>query len=163
MLLCLVLTGCSSMSDEEEAVERVKVGDHVPAFTVSMTDGSSQWTFNSNQLKGETVIVFFNTTCGDCKRDLPLLEQYYQKHQEEEGFQMIAISREEEDASIAKFWKENNLTIPYSAQKDRRVYNLFATSIIPRIYFCTKEGIVTRIDVEIWNIMRSHRFFIFWF
>ena len=81
MMLCLVLTGCSSMSDEEETVERVKVGDHVPAFTVSMTDGSSQWTFNSNQLKGETVIVFFNTTCGDCKRDLPLLEQYYQQHQ----------------------------------------------------------------------------------
>ena len=52
MLLCLVLTGCSSMSDEEEAVERVKVGDHVPAFTVSMTDGSSQWTFNSKPRGG---------------------------------------------------------------------------------------------------------------
>ena len=150
-LLCLVLTGCS-MSDEEETVERVTVGDRVPAFTVSVTDGSSQWTFDSNKLQGETVIVFFNTTCGDCRRDLPLLETYYQQHKDEPGFQMIAISREEEDASIAKFWKENNLTIPYSAQKDRRVYSLFATSIIPRIYFCTKEGIVTRIDVEKFKI-----------
>ena len=150
-LLCLVLTGCSSMSDEEDTVERVKVGDRLPSFTVDVSDGSSYGSvFSSDKLTGETVIVFFNTSCKDCQRDLPLLNQYYLQYQHD-GFQMIAISREEGNASIAKFWKENNLTIPYSAQEDRKIYNLFATSIIPRIYFCTKEGIVTRIDVEKFN------------
>ena len=59
----------------------------------------------------------------------------------------MAISREEDEASVAAFWADNGLQMPYSAQTDRSIYNLFATSIIPRIYFCS-DGIVTRIDVE---------------
>ena len=61
---------------------------------------------------------------------------------------MVAISREEGAESVAAYWKEHALEIPWSAQTDRSVYSLFASSVIPRIYFCTAEGIVTRILIE---------------
>jgi hypothetical protein len=32
--------------------------------------------------------------------------------------------------------------MPYSPQRGRDVYNLFARSIIPRIYVCSKDGVV---------------------
>ncbi len=148
MLLCLVITGCSSFSEEEEVVERIKVGDHVPSFTVQVKDGMQQRTFSSDQLTGETVIVLFNTSCSDCKRELPVMNRYYLQHKDDPGFQMVAISREEGEESIAAFWKEQGLEIPYSAQEDRHIYSLFATSIIPRVYFCNSEGIVTRVFIE---------------
>ena len=151
-----LFAGCSSVVDEDDAVERVHVGDRVPLFTVTMTypettnpqqdQTTSQW--STMQLTGETVIVFFNTSCSDCQRDLPLLNEYYLKHKDDEGFQMVAISREEDVESVATYWETNHLQIPYSAQSDRRIYNLFATSIIPRIYFVSAKGVVTRIDVE---------------
>lgn len=155
MLLCLTTVGCSSVVDEDDGehtssdvVERIHVGDRVPLFSLTVTDGQQERTFTTAQLTGETVIVFFNTSCADCQRDLPLLNTYYLQHKDDKGFRMVAISREEDEASVAAFWQANHLQIPYFAQTDRRIYNLFATSIIPRIYFVSAEGIVTRIDVE---------------
>lgn len=147
MLLCLLLTGCSSIEDDETK-ERVVVGDRVPLFSVEMVKDGERSTFSTAQLTGETVIVFFNTTCPDCQRDLPKLNQYYLKHKADEGFQMVAISREEGEEDVAAYWKDKGLQIPYFAQNDRRIYELFASSIIPRVYFVSAKGIVTRIFIE---------------
>lgn len=148
MLLCLLMTGCSSIEDDNEVTERVNVGDRVPLFTVDVVNDGVHSTFSTAQLTGETVIVFFNTTCPDCQRDLPKLNQYYLKHKADEGFQMVAISREEGEEDVAAYWKDKGLQIPYSAQNDRRIYELFASSIIPRIYFVSAQGIVTRVFIE---------------
>lgn len=147
LLLCLLLTGCSSIEDDETK-ERVAVGDRVPLFSVEMVKDGERSTFSTSHLTGETVIVFFNTTCPDCQRDLPKLNQYYLKHKADEGFQMVAISREEGEEDVADYWKDNGLQIPYFAQNDRRIYELFASSIIPRVYFVSAKGIVTRIFIE---------------
>ena len=72
LLLCLVVMGCSSIhDDEEDVIEHIVVGDHVPSFSVSVVDNGSPATFSTSHLTGETVIVFFSTLCGDCKRELP--------------------------------------------------------------------------------------------
>ena len=147
-LLCLLLTGCGSINEGNNVTERVNVGDRVPSFSVEMVKDGERIMFSTSHLTGETVIVFFNTTCPDCQRDLPKLNQYYLKHKSDEGFQMVAISREEGEDTVATYWKDNGLQIPYSAQNDRRIYELFASSIIPRIYFVSAQGIVTRVFIE---------------
>jgi peroxiredoxin len=149
MLLCLTWVGCSSVVDDDtQVVERVHVGDRVPSFSVTMTDGGEERTFSTSQLTGETVIVFFNTWCPDCQRELPRLNQYYLQHKDDKGFQMVAISRGEGKDVVARFWSEHELVIPYAAQEDTSIYELFASGIIPRVYFVSAQGIVTRIDVE---------------
>ena len=150
ILLILTAVGCSSVVDDEDDVkEYVKIGDRLPLFSVDVVDGDGKTaTFSTAALTGETVIVLFHTSCGDCQRELPRLNEYYLQHRSEPGFQMIAISREEGAESIAAYWQAQNLSIPYSAQTDRRIYNLFASSVIPRVYFCSAEGIVTKICVE---------------
>lgn len=148
ILLGLLMMGCSSIEDDNEVTERVNVGDRVPSFSVDVVTDGIISTFSTAQLTGETVIVFFNTTCPDCQRDLPKLNQYYLKHKNDKGFQMVAISRAEGEDTVAAYWKDNGLQIPYSAQSDRRIYELFASSIIPRIYFVSAKGIVTRVFIE---------------
>ena len=148
MLLCLLMTGCSSIEDDNEVTERVNVGDRVPLFTVDVVNDGVHSTFSTAQLTGETVVVFFNTTCPDCQRDLPKLNQYYLKHKADEGFQMVAISRAEGEEDVAAYWKDKGLQIPYSAQNDRRIYELSTASIFPRIYFVSAQGVVTRIFIE---------------
>lgn len=147
----MLLVSCSMSDDSADArvEEYVKVGDHVPSFTVETveSDGTTS-TFSTNSLTGETVIVLFHTACGDCQRELPRLNSYYLRHCDEPGFQMVAISREEDAESVSAFWHERGLSIPYSAQPDRRIYSLFASAVIPRVYFCTTEGIVTKVFIE---------------
>ena len=148
MLACLLLWGCSSIHEDDEVVERIAVGDRVPVFSVGVVANGQSTTFSTNRLYGETVIVFFSTQCKDCQRELPELNDYYLKHKDDEGFQMVAISRAEEEATVARFWADHHLQIPYSAQTDRHVYELFASSIIPRVYFVSEQGIVTKILIE---------------
>ncbi len=129
-------TGCTK---EDKLVEDiVRVGDKLPAFTVVMEDGSS---FNSANLGGKPlVLTFFTTTCTDCQRTLPIIQQAYESFSD---VNFISISRAEEKGTIRNYWTTNGLTLPFSAQKDRKVYNLFATSRIPRIYIVTSDGIVS--------------------
>ena len=150
LMTTVTLVACS-MSDDEggEVGEYVKVGDRLPLFSVEtvQADGTTA-KFSTTQLTGETVIVLFHTGCQDCQRELPRMNDYYLQHCGDKGFQMVAISREEGAESVAAYWKEQGLSIPYSAQTDRRIYNLFASSIIPRTYFCSADGTVTQILVE---------------
>ncbi len=151
ILLLSLAVGCSSVVDDEEneVKEYVKVGDRVPAFSVeAVCDDGTTATFSTAALTGETVIVLFHTSCGDCQRALPRLNDYFLQNRSKPGFQMVAISREESAESIATFWKAQGLSIPYSPQADRRIYNLFASSIIPRVYFCSSEGIVSKVCIE---------------
>ena len=157
----LLLVGCVTDEHHDEAdadaTSIVRVGDQygmiyemdqLPDFSVEVIDGSSRTLFNSGNLEGMTVIVFFHTGCVDCQRELPELNSYYLRHQKEPGFRMVAIAREESEESIAAFWQQNNLSIPYSPQTDRRIYNLFATQYIPRVYICSAQGIVLWMGVE---------------
>ena len=48
-------------------------------------------------------------------------------------------------SEIETYWRDNHLTLPYSAQTDRRVYSLFASSGVPRIYTVDSRLTVTAV------------------
>ncbi len=149
--MALLALSCNAVNDGDDTnvKEYVKVGDRVPVFSVDVVDSEGRTSvFSTARLTGETVIVLFNTSRGDCRRELPQLNAYYLAHRHDKGFQMVAIAREESAESIAAYWQAQGFEIPYSPQPDRRIYNLFASSIIPRVYYCTADGIVTRILIE---------------
>jgi len=145
-----LLAGCvvDEPDNDSSDTDLVGVGDRLPSFSVEVIDGDVSYTFSSDALSGPTVIIFFNTGCSDCQRELPVLNDYYLQHRSEPGFQMVAIAREETEESIQAFWDAHRLSIPYSPQSDRRVYNLFATITIPRVYFCTNSGLITWVGIE---------------
>jgi len=149
LTLCMFV-GCVVDEPGESSADTdlVGVGDRLPSFSVEVVDSTVRYTFSSGALTGSTVIVFFNTSCSDCQRELPVLNDYYLRHRSDPGFQMVAIAREETEESIQAFWQSHGLSIPYSPQSDRRVYLLFATATIPRVYFCTKLGEITWVGIE---------------
>lgn len=135
-----MLTSCLGNPDDTVVSENdvVKVGQQVPSFVVSISDGT---TFNSSQIGSKPVcIVFFNTSCSDCRKELPIVQQIYEEFSE--SIQFVCISRAEDRKSIQAFWTQNKLTLPYSAQTDRKIYNLFALSSIPRLYIIDTLGTI---------------------
>lgn len=142
-LVMVTFTGC--VNEREEPVWSLQVGDRLPEFEITLNNGDMVTT---ESLRGsESVIVFFNTFCVDCRRELPELQKLYDECiLQNRPIRFICISREEGAASVAKFWEENNLTMPYSAQTDRRVYNLFASSGIPRLYEADKDLVIIKVN-----------------
>lgn len=120
--------------------EGVSVGDPLPPFEVTLASGSVE---GSASLRGRVaVIIFFSTTCGDCRRELPELEGVWRHFEDDPEVAFLAISREETPGRVEAFWEELHLSIPFSAQPDRRVYNLFATVGVPRVYIADRSSTV---------------------
>ena len=142
-MLALMACGCVHDDDYRDA-DIVKVGQMLPDFTVAMNDGS---VVTGEMLReGIAVVVFFDTSCSDCQQLLPQLQMLYDDYSEKAYF--VLISRAEGEATISSFWALHNLTMPYSAQSDRGVYNLFARSLVPRVYISDAEGVVRYIFAD---------------
>lgn len=149
-LVCLLIMSCIGEDHDED--KGISVGDFLPHFMVkAMICDNADWRFceetveiTSDDFLGKMgVIVFFNTSCEDCQRELPSVQKWYDSIKGDEGYEVICISREEHEESIHDYWKKNDLTLPYSAQTDRTIYNLFAQTGIPRVYIINKEGVIT--------------------
>lgn len=134
---CLFLSSCIQEKDEPLTGANLKIGDKIPHFTVKMNDGS---TISEGNLHGcVSLIVFFHTSCKDCQQVLPILQRFYEAYPQ---YPMVCISRAENEVAVAAYWKEQGFTLPYSAQEDRTVYELFAQTGVPRIYIVDEEGII---------------------
>ena len=143
-LLISALLMVSCIKDDVRGAD-LKVGDSLPDFEVVMSDGT---TVSDDSLKGSvSVIVFFSTICPDCQQVLPIIQEIYDKYAQK-GVRFALISRNEGSEEIESYWAEHSFNMPYSAQKDRKVYNKFASSRIPRVYICDKDGIIRYIFTD---------------
>ena len=139
MLISCTLQGCVNENEPEGVA--LTVGDSLPEFSVIMTDGT---VVSKASLKGKRgVLVFFNTDCSDCRKELPIVQQLWDKYKNNPDVVIALIAREETAEHIAAYWEANGFTMPYSPQEDREVYSLFAPSVIPRIYITDTKGIIT--------------------
>lgn len=120
----------SCVNDDPSQAWSLKAGDRLPYFKIAMSDGQTLSTDDLSETL--SVITFFDTSCIDCQRELTEIEQAYLNIGNRVRF--IAISRAEEAASIAEYWQSEGITMPYSAQANRTVYDSFASEGIPRIY-----------------------------
>lgn len=128
----------SCIKDDPDPEFELKVGERIPEFTVTMSDGT---TMTSDLLsEGPAIIMFFNTGCPDCKNTLPSVQKIYGEYKDKVSFALI--SREQSEEEIKDYWQEMGYTLPFSAQTDRKIYNLFATSRVPRVYICNDGKIV---------------------
>ena len=141
LLAALCLSGCI----KENVGADLKVGDRLPDFAVTMNDGT---VVSDDSLMGNvSCVMFFHTTCPDCQATLPVVQSIYDEYQQK-GVLFALISRGQATDDIDIFWEEKGLNMPYSAQENRYVYNKFASTRIPRVYICDKDGIIRYIFTD---------------
>ncbi len=132
-----------------ESTDVVRVGDKVPAFTVRSADGT---VYEGGASRGRVrVLVFFNTSCGDCRAFLPVVEAFHRQRLQEAGVartELLCIARAQDAVSVADYWASQGFHMPYAPQEDRKVYALFARSGIPRVYIVSPHGRISAIYRE---------------
>lgn len=139
MIAALVFFSCIK---ERPTGADLGVGDMIPDFEVTMNDGS---VITGQDLRqSPSCIVFFHTSCPDCQKVLPVIQELYDKYAHE-GLAFALISREDGEAEISAYWAQRGFSMPYSAQEGREIYSLFARTGVPRIYICEKGGLIKAI------------------
>lgn len=146
VLVLSFLASCIKDNVPDSGEDKVKTGDVLPDFAVEMNDGN---VISTEDVKGKvSVITFFHTLCPDCQAELPVLQNVYEEYSDDDRVMIFAISREENDVDVSEYWDENDITIPYSAQEDRTVYEMFSTFGIPKIYISDREMVVRYIHSD---------------
>lgn len=150
LITALAFNACIN-DDIPQRAEKVNVGDVLPDFSAQMSDGTM--VTGESLRQAVAVVVFFHTSCPDCRQLLPQIQTLYDEYSSK-GVAFALISREEDSTTISTFWEEHDLTMPYSPQSDRAIYNLFANSLIPRVYVSDKKGVVQSVFTD--NPVPSH-------
>lgn len=141
MIFCVMTAFSSCVKEDNEPNTGLGIGDKVPRFSVTLDTGE---TVSDVSLAGKVAVIeFFNTTCPDCRASFPTLQDLYVSFNDNPEVAILAIAREESADDIKDYWGKNGLTIPFSPQTDRNVYNLFASTGIPRIFIISPGGVIT--------------------
>ena len=138
---CPLLPSCIRSEEVESPQEYVRVGDALPHFSVTLMD--STLVSNATWAGRSLVLILFSIECPDCQRELPQVERFYQMVREREDVFTLGISRGGGHDAVTGYWAQSGLTFPCSPQEDRRIYNLFASSVVPRVYVVSPQGRVT--------------------
>jgi len=124
---------------EEPGGSRLKTGVTMPVFNIILNDGTE---IDSSDLRGKpSVIIFFETGCIDCQRELPHMQQAYDVLcAGGDNVNFFCVARTQTVAEVDEYWTSTGMTIPVSAPGSRSIYNKFAIDGIPRTYIFDSSG-----------------------
>lgn len=128
-----------------------------PTFTLKTIDGKD---ISLESLKGKVVIVdFWATWCPPCRREMPVLEQYY-KSNKYKNIAMIAVStdRAETIANVPEFIRTNGITFTV-AYGDPEVQKAYAVQSIPSLFIIDKNGNIRYLHIgfdeeNLWVVLK---------
>ena len=142
--MCLILMACAigvtaCVNDNAgagDAESLVGVGDAVPQFSLTATDGSE---VSTALLTGQVYILnFFDTRCPDCQEELQVLQRIYETYRD--ALPMLNVPRSQTNEEVEAYWTKEGLTMPHHVARDKNLYYRFATRVIPRTYVIDGSG-----------------------
>ncbi len=138
-LLALFALLSLGLKAQDSIPEKFKLGDVIPSFSYVDEEGAS---IASSSLQDKTtLLVFFATWCGPCRQELPHIQKdIWEVNGSKPNFKLLVVGREHSNEELQKFKKEQAFTFPLVADKERKIYSLFAKQFIPRTYLINKKG-----------------------
>ncbi len=144
LLAALFLSGC--VAGGEPKLKSLPVGTPMPVFSV---DNGDEVVSNDDLAGKRTLIVFFRTTCPDCKRELPLIETAYKAVSAQEDFRLVAVTMENNaDTVVPEYWTNNGFTMPWYIDDYGTAFSSFEIERVPSLYLFGSDGKVAFAAIE---------------
>ena len=133
VLLLLMFTDSLARSAE--------VGEPLPDFSVQTFDGKSlsRATFAGKPL----LLVFWNTWCSDCMRELPEINRLVNKYAPR-GLAVLAINTalNDSESKARAYWSKYAFQFPTGFDRTFELGSLFKVRGVPTVFLVDTKGIV---------------------
>lgn len=120
-------------------------GGVLPEFSISNPYGTVS---NKDLENKSTLIIFFSTTCSDCRKAFPDISTLYDVYKDDPSVCVLLIARDETEEQVTAYFREHQYDMDFFADPDRKVYSLFADSAIPRVFLAGKDGTIILTQTE---------------
>ncbi|GAB4181743.1 MAG: TlpA disulfide reductase family protein [Roseiflexaceae bacterium] len=123
-------------SSQEPAPE---VGHPAPPFQLSDLSGQP---VRLEQFRGQVVLInIWATWCPPCRAEMPAIQATYERHATR-GFVVLAINSREQQADVAEFMQDRQLSFPALLDSDGSVAALYRASALPSSFLIGRDGTV---------------------
>lgn len=138
----------STSSDENNTALSLK-GQQLPEFKMTSQDG--KLVASSELYDKPMLIVEWASWCPHCQKQLPIVQQMYEKYGEQINFVLLNMNEpgKETKESADRYIKEKGYTFPYYYDEDQSAADLLQVQTIPSMYFVTKKQ-------EVKNVLVNH-------
>jgi len=114
-------------------------GSLTPDFEIKYADGKI---VRLSDFKGRPVMVnFWATWCKFCEREMPAIQQAYEKYKDD-GFMVIGVDSKEPASKVAGFVADYKLTFMMGIDPTDAVFRRYRGGGWPHSVFVDREGIV---------------------
>jgi peroxiredoxin len=139
-----VTTPMPVISDNVTISENVtENGVKAPDFMLSNIDGLP---VKLSDHKGKTVLLdFWISTCPSCKKELPILQEFYDKTSREK-VEVLGINVKEYEAWAKRFSESQKLTMPILLDTDGAVATQYGVKGLPTLVIITPDGRIYKTD-----------------
>src|SRR5699024_829648 len=128
-------------ADVSEEQAEIEVGEEAPDFELETLDGE---TTKLSDLKGKKVILnFWATWCPPCQKEMPEMQEFYEKHHDE--IEMLAVNltgSESKVSDVEDYIDEHEYTCPVLLDKDLTIRDEYMALVVPTTYFIGTDGVV---------------------
>lgn len=112
-------------------------GAPAPTFTLPARAGGE---VSLAGLKGQVVLInFWATWCGPCRKEMPLLDQIYQRYKSL-GFTLLAVNVEEDSAGAEKWLAATPVSFPVLFDRQNAVSKLYDVTAMPSTVIVDRKG-----------------------
>ena len=96
------------------------------------------------------LVVEWASWCPHCQRQLPIVQQMYEKYGKRINFVMLNMMEKgkETKESADQYIKDKGFTFPYYYDRDQSAADALQVQTIPSIYFVDKDQQVARVAVD---------------
>ncbi len=130
----------------------LNVGEKAPVFFLPTLDGDRVHLNDftgailrkpfKNKIKHKMIVSFFATYCQPCMKEVPLLQQFYDKHKAE-PIKVFLIGIDKEGADILDpFVREKKISLPILIDKYLKTAEQYGATKLPKTFILDEEGTI---------------------
>jgi peroxiredoxin len=137
----VVAVGIAFALLREQPDDPVARGVEAPEFDLPLL-GASPKRITLDDIDGQVVLLnFWATWCKPCEDEMPAMDRLYRALQPE-GFEMLAVSVDEETALVERFQERLGVSFPILLDPAKEVSERYQTTGFPESLLIDKNGMI---------------------